>query len=75
VNIELTDPELADELIQALVRCGYRVQRTGPHTLAADLDPPPPGVAKIPGAAELELDVYLEFWSAKHPGASARRSS
>jgi hypothetical protein len=75
VNIELTDPELADELIESLLRCGYRVLRTGPHILAAELDPPPPGIATIPGAAELELDLYLEFWSAKHPGATARRSS
>jgi hypothetical protein len=73
MKVEVTDPELVGELADALRRCGYRVLRTTPTTLTADAAQPP-AVEAIPGAEELELDLYLKFWEARYPGVRARRT-
>lgn len=73
MEVEVTDPKLVDELAEALRRFEFTVARTGPASLAVRLDPTPPGVAEIEGAAELELDLYLKVWEAKHPGVRAAR--
>lgn len=73
MKIEVSHPSLVDELAEALRRCEFSVVRTGPASLAARLDPVVPAVAEIEGAAELELDLYLKVWEAKHPGVHASR--
>jgi hypothetical protein len=45
----------------------------GSHELEVKLGPAPHGGAEIEGAAELELDLFLRVWEAKHPGSHARR--
>lgn len=73
MEVEVTDPKLLDELAEALRRCEFSVARAGPSSLAVRLDPTPPGVVEIEGAAALELDLYLKVWEAKHPGARVAR--
>jgi hypothetical protein len=73
VEVEVTNPKLVDELAEALRRFEFTVARTGPASLTVRLDPTPPGVAEIEGAAELELDLYLKGWEATHPGVRVAR--
>lgn len=73
MKVEISDPSLIGELAEALRRCEFTVARTDARTLTVSPEPFPPGVGSIHGAAELELDLYLKVWEAKHPGARATR--
>jgi hypothetical protein len=74
MEVEVTEPKLVAELVDALRRCGYRVLQTGPATLTVDLEQPPPALKAIPGVIGRELDLYLKVWEARHPGVRARRT-
>jgi hypothetical protein len=69
----VSESVLVDELAQALRRCEFSVLRTGENTLHVSAGESQHGVNEIEGAAELELDLYLKVWEAKHPGAQANR--
>jgi hypothetical protein len=71
----VSESTLVDELAQALRRCEFSVLRTGENTLHVSAGPSQQGVDAIEGAAELELDLYLKVWEAKHPGTRATRVS
>jgi len=73
MRIEVSEAALVDELAQSLRRCEYCVVRTGRHELEAWREPAEAGVAEIECAAELELDLYLKVWEAKHHGLRASR--
>jgi hypothetical protein len=73
MKVQVSDLELVDELAQALRRCGFSVVRTDTDSLQVSPGPAQGGVAEIEGAMELELDVYLKVWQAKHPRAAAVR--
>jgi hypothetical protein len=73
VKVQVSEGTLVDELAQALRRCEFSVLRTGESTLNVSPGPSQHGVDEIEGAAELELDLYLKVWEAKHPGARATR--
>ena len=71
VNIRVTDPILVDDLADALRRCEYTVMQTSASALTAV--PPRGPSTRIEGAEELELDLYLRVWEARHPGVRASR--
>jgi hypothetical protein len=73
MRIEVSDSALVDELAQALRRCEFSVVRTGAQRLHVRLGASHGNVGTIPGAAELELDLYLKVWEVKHPGVRATR--
>jgi hypothetical protein len=73
VKVDVSETELVDELAEALRRCEFSVLRTGANTLHVSPGPAQHGVDEIPGATELELDLYLRLWEAMHPGARAAR--
>lgn len=73
MRIEVSEATLVDGLAQSLRRCEYSVVRTGRHELEVTLGPVRSGLAEIEGAAELEIDMYLKVWEAKHPGLRASR--
>ena len=73
MRVEITDPGLVDDLADALRRCEFRVAQSSPTTLAVKAEDPPPGIKPIPGASELELDLYLRLWETRHPGVRAKR--
>ena len=74
LDVQITDPSFIEELADSLRRSGFRVMRTGSSTLAVkESEPLPNGPGKIEGAAELELDLYLQVWEVIHPGVRALR--
>ena len=75
MRIEVSEAALLDELAQSLRRCEYSVVRTGRHELEVTLESARSGVAEIEGAAELEIDMYLKVWEAKHPGTHTKRTA
>jgi hypothetical protein len=75
VDVHVTDPSLVDELAESLRRSAFRVLRTGSTTIRVEGTTEHIGPGAIPGAVELELDLYLQVWEATHPGARARRVS
>jgi hypothetical protein len=75
MRVEVSDAALVDELAQALRRCEFTVTRIGKDELDVKLGPAQHGAAEIEGAAELELDLYLKVWEARHPGARATRTA
>jgi hypothetical protein len=73
MRIEVSDSTLVDELAQALRRCEFSVVRTGAQRLHVRSGASHENVGTIPGAVELELDLYLKVWEVKHPGVRATR--
>lgn len=73
VEVHLTDPSLVEELADSLRRSAFRVLRTGPETLTVEGTTEHASPAAIPGAVELELDLYLKVWEMTHPGVRALR--
>ena len=73
MKVQVSESVLVDELAQALRRCEFSVLRTGENTLHVSPASAQPRGEEIPGAAELELDLYLKVWEAKHPGSRAAR--
>ena len=47
----------------------------GSHELEVKVGPARSGSAQLEGAAELELDLYLQVWEAQHPGSRATRAA
>jgi hypothetical protein len=74
VRVSVSEAALVDGLAEALRRCEFVVARTGRHELDARLAAAPPGWPEIQGAGELELDLYLRVWEARHPGVRAVRA-
>jgi hypothetical protein len=73
LEVEITDPSLAEDLADALRRIGFHVLRTGEATLVVRELRHPEGPEAIEGAAERELDLYLQVWEVTHPGVRATR--
>jgi hypothetical protein len=68
MNVELSDPSLADDLAAFLCRAECETERNGGGTLVVTMP------ATLPEhAARLELEAYLQTWQALHPGVRARR--
>jgi hypothetical protein len=68
MNVELSDPRLADDLLSYLRRAECQVEAEGGGLLAVTL----PG--SLPEeAARRQLEAYLRAWQALHPGVRARR--
>ena len=68
MEIEVSDPTLADDLIKSLRAAQFIVARTGVKTIDARY-----GWPLREDAARLELDVYLRVWCAKNRGVRAIR--
>ena len=75
MNVEVSDSTLVDDLADTLRRFGYAVVRTGRRRLHVDLGAEQRGAVNVLGSAELELDLYLRAWQARHPAAVAERIS
>jgi hypothetical protein len=63
MNIRLSDPSLADDLLEFLRAKGCVAELTGAD--AVHVEPP---VLPVENAAQLELDLYLGVWDVLHPG-------
>jgi hypothetical protein len=74
LRVEISDAALVDELAQTLRRCEFVVMRTSSRELEVRPRAAQHGAPQIEGAAELELDLYLKVWEAKHPGVRASRA-
>jgi hypothetical protein len=68
MNVELSDPTLADDLVAFLRRAECEAEPNGGGTLVVTM----PATVPEP-AARLELEAYLQTWQALHPGVRARR--
>jgi hypothetical protein len=68
MNVELSDPALADDLVTFLRRAECAAARNGGHTLQVTMPDDVPEEA-----ARLELEAYLQAWQALHPGVRVRR--
>ena len=75
MNVEVSDGALGDDLDGTLRRVGYAVVRTGRRRLHVDLGAEQRGAATVLGSVELELDLYVRAWEARHPGSLAERMS
>jgi hypothetical protein len=73
MEVEITDPGLVEDLADSLRRSGFRVLRSGRSTLTVKDSEHPKGPGAIEGAAQLELDIYLQVWELTHPDVRASR--
>jgi hypothetical protein len=67
MEVEISDSALLNELAVTLRRYGYSVVRTHRNRLHVGLGAEQRGAVKVLGSAELELDLYLRAWQARHP--------
>jgi|1185.fasta_scaffold15311_2 hypothetical protein len=63
MDIRLSDPSLADDLLEYLRAKGCVAEPTGAD--AIHVEPP---VLPVENAGRLELDLYLRVWDVLHPG-------
>jgi hypothetical protein len=68
MDVELSDPTLADDLVAFLSRAACETKRNGGGMLEVRMS------SSLPEeAARLELETHLERWRALHPGVRVRR--
>jgi hypothetical protein len=67
VQVEISDPALANDLVEFLRRACCEAELTDGGTLSVSVPAVPDDVAR------LEVDAYLQAWQALHPDVSARR--
>ena len=67
-QIEVSDPSLAEDLVESLRRSGLIAVITGERTVEAHF-----GFPLREDAVGRELDMYLRVWEATHRGAWAVR--
>jgi hypothetical protein len=68
VKVEVSNPELVDDLVSFLRRARCSAERSGRETLTVSLvDAPSEDLARR------ELEAYLATWQTIHPGVRARR--
>lgn len=68
VNIRVSDPSLAGDLLRFLRAKGCAVEPVSEDTLSVELREVPRS-----DAATLEVELYLRVWEALHPDAGAER--
>ena len=68
MKVEVSDPNLVEDLIGALRDTRCIVVQTGPRTLEVR-----DGWPTEDEGARYELDGFLRVWEATHPGARATR--
>ena len=68
MNVEISDPSLADDLVSFLRRARCEAEHEEDGALAVSL----PAAVPEP-VARLELEAYLTAWQSLHPGVRARR--
>lgn len=73
MEIQVSDSTRIGELASLLRSYDYTVVEGGGTTLYVDVPAGQRGATRILGTAELELDLYLRAWEARHPGLRARR--
>jgi hypothetical protein len=73
MKVTVSDSVLIGELAQTLPGYGYSVVRTRADALHVGLGAVQRGAVAVLGSAELELDLYLRAWQARHPDSEARR--
>jgi len=73
MNVQVSDSAIVDGLADMLRGFGYAVARTGRQRLHVGLGAEQRGAVTVLGSAELELDLYLRAWQARHPNALAER--
>jgi hypothetical protein len=68
MDVELSDPTLADDLVAFLGRAVCEAKQNGGGLLEVRMS------SSLPEeAARLELESYLQTWAARHPGVRVRR--
>ena len=68
MEIEVSDPDLVEDLISFLRRARYQAEAREYGTLAVEAP------ASVPeGLARLSLEESLAAWQARHPGVRVRR--
>jgi hypothetical protein len=68
MDVELSDPTLADDLAAFLRRAACESKQNGGGLLEVRMS------SSLPEeAARLELEAYLQMWRALHPGVRVRR--
>jgi hypothetical protein len=67
VQVEISDPGLAADLVAFLRRASCDVELTDGRTLSVSVPSVPDDVAR------LEIDAYLQTWQALHRGVTVRR--
>ncbi|HEY7002898.1 MAG TPA: hypothetical protein VH281_01350 [Gaiellaceae bacterium] len=68
MRVEVSDPDLVEDLIESLRSVGCDVVRAGPNRLDVRF-----GWPVLDAASGYELDGYLRVWEAMHPNISAAR--
>jgi len=68
VKVELSDPDLVEDLLESLRSAQCDVVRTGAATLEVRF-----GWPLTDEASRYELDGYLRAWEAMHPNSHATR--
>lgn len=67
MRIDVSDPDLVDDLGEYLKRCNCSVERRA----ATCVEAWPPERNVEPVYQRMELDAYLRVWRAMHPGVDA----
>lgn len=68
MTVEVSDPELVDDLVGFLRRARCSAERSGPETVTVSLaDSPSEDLARR------ELEAYLAAWQTLHPNVRVRR--
>jgi hypothetical protein len=68
VRVEVSDPNLVEDLLESLRSAQCDVVRTGPATIEVRF-----GWPLEDDASKYELDGYLRAWEAMHPNSWAMR--
>jgi hypothetical protein len=68
MDVELSDPALANDLTEFLRSVQYRAEQNGGGTLAVEAPETVPEEL-----ARLALEESLAAWQSRHPGVSVRR--
>ena len=68
MRVEVSDPNLVEDLLESLRDAQCDVVRTGPSTIEVRF-----GWPLEDEASRYELDGYLRAWEAMHPGSRATR--
>lgn len=74
MRLELSEPELVDDLVGFLRRCEVPADKIGGKAIELDRahDNDAGGDAML---ARIRLDGYLRVWCSMHPGVAVRRQS